>query len=916
MTRLPVSRLISHAVLIAALPTVLAGCPGTNSLPCDQDAQCPSGLRCRRGACGPICLDDSECGTEQVCRSGLCKPRPECAASADCATGFTCTDGRCQCIDDGSCQANQTCSDGTCVARQRCTADVDCAGTGKRCEVSQGICLPICTLPQDCAPDLDPRIAFTLYTCVSGTCTRRCTNDITCGGQGVICKNGLCAAADCDSKEDCPTGQYCTSATFGRCLEYQTCTATAMCPRNSECKAFGQGECPPGFDCAQKLCQELPRCLIDGDCVSGAGMTQMQTGYCAEGHCQPTVKCSGASCATGLECIAGTCVPATCRGHSDCGANRACVGGACASAPGGADLVQMRLKPQTATLEVGDTLQLSMIGFMLGGASYPVSNATFTVTSLGGQATVNGNTLTAVGEGQVKVSGTLPGASVPAPESVITIYPHVAEGRRVIVVDAARGSPIAAAKVLACEGSACAEVTTDDAGVALFPDAGLGPFDFSAVAQAVRPGDGYPKYESASVIGTRAVDVYLPLRDNPAHARAGFSASISFSDVSTSGQYWAGFSATSVSDLPSWDLNELLGDNFFVELPGLNQAIPIPGPVVLYTSPGFGFPQEVKAKSLGFSQAGFRHGVAFAGRTDAAVALALRSTDFLSYLGAFDFALQLDLNTSTYAMIPDLNDVDGDGQCQNMMRCPMGTEDVPDYAKFTPLNYQPKRPQQRRTEVVVPRLPGTLDQVVVAAIETAPEGGVLPTGFASKVAGPAGMDGTRPVDPIVLRSGPPYGGLEISTPGVWVLAASNNGNSSSARVTRGPTLAPRTLVAQLLPVPRDCSYSPASRTFTAGQPAWASVYSTGGELARVSITSSQARHTIYFAISGTQTAVPLPRLPPGPGSDPTLAGESRIDVVGIDLSSEILSVDDAFTLSGANLGSLERFIDGYARFLR
>ena len=60
------------------------------------------------------------------------------------------------------------------------------------------------------------------------------------------------------------------------------------------------------------MLQRLPlsrlrdHCLIDGDCVSGTAMTTSQTGYCAEGHCQPTVKCSGASCAAGLECMRET----------------------------------------------------------------------------------------------------------------------------------------------------------------------------------------------------------------------------------------------------------------------------------------------------------------------------------------------------------------------------------------------------------------------------------------------------------------------------------------------------------------------------------------------------------------------------------------------------------------------------------
>ncbi|MBK7860685.1 MAG: Ig-like domain-containing protein [Archangiaceae bacterium] len=905
---------MKRALLLVGV--VLTACPGNNSAPCSDDAQCASGQRCRRGACGPSCLNDGECGTEQVCLSGQCKPRPECGADTDCATNFTCTDGRCQCSSDAACQANQTCQAGTCVAQKRCEGDADCAGSGKRCEVSQGLCLPICTLPQDCAPNLDPRVAFTIYTCVAGTCTRRCLNDVICGGAGLICKAGLCAVAECATQTDCPMGQYCTSATFGRCLSFQTCASTATCPANSECKAFDAASCPPGFDCAQKICQELPRCLIDGDCVSTTGMMTTQTGYCAQGHCQPTVKCAGASCGAGLECIAGTCVPSTCRGHGECGAGKACVDGACASAPSAVELIQLRLKPHTATVEVGDTVALSLVGVALGGATYPLATGVFTVMNQTGSATVSGNVVTAVGEGTVKVTATVPGTTAPSPEMTLTIYPHVAQGRRVIVVDAASHAPLAGARVRACEGAACSDGFTDDAGVALFQDAGSGAADFTAVALEVRAGDGLPRYESASVVGSAATDVYLPLRDNPVHGRGGFSATIQFSDVTTTGDYWAGFAAASVSDLPSWDLQQLLGDNFFVEIPTLNQSIPVPGPVVLYTSPGFGIPMEVKSRSLGFAESGVRNGIAFAGRSDATVALALRSTDFLSYLGAFDFALQLDVPVGAYAMVPDATDVDGDGLCASMSRCPMGTEDVPDYARFAPMQLTPRRQQQRRTEVVVPKLPGTLDQVVVAAIETSPEGGVTPTGFSSKTAGAPGTDGTRAVDPIVLRSGPPYGGLEISTPGVWVLGASNDGNSSSARVTRGPTLAPRTLVAPLLPVPRNCSYSAATHAFTAGQPEWSSVYSSGGELARVSITGTQSRHTIYFAMQSGQTAVPVPSLPAGPGLDPTLQADPRLEVVTVDLSSQVGSVDDTFTLAGPNLGSLEQVIDGYARFKR
>ena len=167
--------------------SVLSGCPPINSTPCADDNQCRSDQRCRRGACGPICLGDTDCGDTQVCLpNGTCGARPECAQNTDCANGFACNQGKCQCAEDTACAANQQCTNGACVVRPRCTDDSQCRGTGARCEVTQGLCLPICTMPQDCAPTLDPRLAFALYTCDMGTCTRRCTQDLQCGGQSLI----------------------------------------------------------------------------------------------------------------------------------------------------------------------------------------------------------------------------------------------------------------------------------------------------------------------------------------------------------------------------------------------------------------------------------------------------------------------------------------------------------------------------------------------------------------------------------------------------------------------------------------------------------------------------------------------------------------------------------------------------------
>lgn len=197
--------------------------------------------------------------------------------------------GRCRCTADSACASNQTCTEGVCKARVRCRQDAECTG-GTRCEVTQGLCVPTCRLPTDCAPNLDPQVALGLYACLNGTCARRCATDLTCAADGVICRDGLCASAECKTKADCTANQYCSSSNFGRCLTYETCSSSTECDDNFRCQKFGQNECPPGFDCTLSICRELPRCFIDSDCVSGVPgtMQSMQNGFCDEGHCQPT----------------------------------------------------------------------------------------------------------------------------------------------------------------------------------------------------------------------------------------------------------------------------------------------------------------------------------------------------------------------------------------------------------------------------------------------------------------------------------------------------------------------------------------------------------------------------------------------------------------------------------------------------
>ncbi len=912
------------------LLALLVGCPATNSRPCTDDAECPEG-RCRLGACGPICESDLDCGTEQLCVAGRCEVRPECQLDADCAKGFSCKAGRCDCIDDSSCAANQSCTQGRCETRARCTGDADCSGTGKRCELTQGLCIPPCRLPSDCAPNVDPNLATTLYACTQGTCQRRCVNDATCGA-GLICVANLCEKATCKTLAECGPGQYCTSATFGRCVDYTVCTASSACQPNFRCQPFPTNACPPGFDCKQSICQELPRCLIDADCALAFGAPGPATpvSYCQEQHCQLSTRCTGDAQCGANACIGGVCVPKACRGFADCPPGKGCVAGACVAAPSPGDVALLELSPLTALLQVADTLRVSVVGYRLDGSSYPLPQATFEVLDEAGApstaATVTPEgVVTAAAPGKVRIRASLQGTAVAPREATFTLYAAVTAGRVVRVVDAATRAPLANVQVLGCdaapESGPCPTpvlVATDAQGEAAFPSFGTGPASFS-VASAELRSDGLPRYERLSVARTTAADVLLPLGFNPVHGNAGFNAAITFSEVHSSGSTWAGFTVLSTQDPTDLSLQQLLGETFNVSVPPLNQRIPVPGSVVLYTSPGLGIPDELKGKSLGLGQPGRRAAVAFAGKTDLTQVTSLRSADVLAYASSFDYAISPFNEITAWPRVPDTADVDGDNLCANPQRCPMGSEDVPDYARFTPLSFRPNVIQQRRTEVVLPALTDGFDNVVLAAVELTGESGLTPLGFASRAAGAPGTGGARPVSPVTLRSGAPYGGLEAGTPGIWSIAvrlgqggAVNVEGNVSARLTQSAILPPRVVVAPFLPVATGSSWSINERSVLPGQPAWNNLASAGAGLARVVLTGTKDRHVIYFALDGSQSGLRIPDSPAGAATDPAAQPTSSLDVVALALMGT--SAAQALDLAGVNLTNLASRLDGYSRF--
>ncbi|WP_375765346.1 hypothetical protein NR798_26910 [Archangium gephyra] len=899
---------MSRALVSVVLLAVLSACPPTSTTPCDTDTDCPEG-RCRLGGCGPICLDDTECGSRQVCAGGACAPRPECTQATDCAEGFACTEGRCQCGSDAACAANQSCREGRCVTAAACTSAADCPA-GQRCEVVQGVCQAPCAQATDCAPGVDPRVASLLYVCRGGDCLRQCLNDQLCGA-GFVCEAGTCVRAGCTTQADCPSGQYCTSATAGRCLEYQTCDSTAECGPNTECRAFTPAACPPGFDCETKICQELPRCLLDTECSA--------TAYCRDSHCQPGAACTDSSaCASGFTCVASRCVPGGCRGHADCAPGEACTDGACRPAPTVGNIVSIALSPRVLTLVVGDTAQLSLVAFTLDGASFPLSEASFSPLDASGAVTVSSSGLvTAVSSGTVRVQARPVGSVVTPQEASLTVLPALESGRRIIVVDAASRRSLAGVEVLGCDAPSASgpcpapvTVTTDMFGVALFPSFTGTTASFSAASGEFRA-DGRPRYDRVSVVSTPARDVLLPLGENPVHGAAGFNAGISFNEVHSSGELSLGVSVLSAGDPTAVDLSNLFGETFLVPLPGLTQRVPAPGGLVAYASLGLAGNTEIKTRSYGLGQAGRRTAVAFAGKLPLARATSLRPTDLLAYTGAMDYSLQAFTSITHLPYVPDETDLDGDGLCSDTTRC-VGSEDLPDYGRFTGLTHRPRREQLRRTEVVIPNLPSGLDTAVVAAVELSPEAGLMPLGLASQTAGAAQPDGTRPVPPVLLRSGAPYGGAEVGTPGVWVLATSAaSGASVSGSIVRAPSLPTRVSVPAFLPVPT-AAYTPASRTLTPSPASWSTLAGAGAGLARVTLTGAQGRHVVFFALEASGGAVRVPDSPAGAGADPAGQPGVSLEVAALRLSSGI-SAEGLLDAPGVNLLQFPGVLDAYSR---
>lgn len=182
---------------------------------CRGDYDCQTGWRCYRGADVSYCAPDDgtpptpiDPGTTPPGDGGTTQtpdmtpgttPNPtpglECSASTPCASGQTCTNGRCyntstpsascgvlewsQCTSAAGCGEGRQCVAGQCLSQ--CTST---CGTGSVC--SAGLCVQ--RAGSQCLWDSDCSGAS---RCINGTCLALCNNDTQCGSADT-CIRGTC----------------------------------------------------------------------------------------------------------------------------------------------------------------------------------------------------------------------------------------------------------------------------------------------------------------------------------------------------------------------------------------------------------------------------------------------------------------------------------------------------------------------------------------------------------------------------------------------------------------------------------------------------------------------------------------------------------------------------------------------------
>lgn len=613
------------------------GCAPTGGVGDDcDDAPCAPGL---------ICTD------EFVCAEPPPPPPPPCEDELDCAldgdtSGRVCTDGVCgfaDCAFDAQC-GTRICVDGQCAPNVPCIRDTDC-DDGALCVDNS--CRPPCQSDDDCGVSVG---GFGLNACVDGECLQRCFGDATCFGGG-LCDNNVCIEPECEDAADCDGDNVLCDG--GRCASFTPC-------QNDE------GCFDPNLRCDLEVeparCVERPTCRSDAAC----GVT----GICLDEHCRDAEGCFvDDDCSRDTdECVGGRCVRApACRAASDCDDSDVCVNLRCEARAGVSparlelgDGAGLCVAGCTRVLVVGEALSLLAQGYDDDGAPVDVdvlaTSADANVTAGSSRNAISVDA-PAVGNATVNVVAGDVGIDID-----VRVVDAAASGELVVIVsDAGNAVPVGAV-VRVGDDSA----VVDDNGVARFAVAAG-----EAIVARAADGRGVIVIGVPDVSAGAVVRLRLPRSTNTIDEVAGVSIAIT-STGDELGPVGLGLALPSVQSPNDLSLPRLLGDvvSADLEVPIIG-AIPValPAAMSLAATLQLGGQQVLRENAEVVVGAGPAFALAIEARReqDVVIGLALGGDPL-----AFAFDLIGDAETAdnlvvalgdreARALVPDVNDRDGDG---------------------------------------------------------------------------------------------------------------------------------------------------------------------------------------------------------------------------------------------------------------
>ena len=277
---------------------------------CVEDANCEATQYCKDNSCtdrlplnGQTCTQDNQCRSTQYCGAqGTCADRVPTVAASPCVDDDNCLNGYCK---NGSCESHIPTGQAPCMRGSQCPTGFCKAGT----------CSVLPTVDEACGVGLPGIFNLCDTTSYCDTNTSKCVARVTAGNAcgistganavsqcelGAYCNfaSEKCQSADtaanhsCLHDINCPSGQYCSTATAS-CKD--TVNAGDACSEDEAC--------PNNYYCKSGTCTIAQEALTANSCAGNAD-EQCSGGYCNGTTCTPHLD-GAAACTRNAQCSSG-----------------------------------------------------------------------------------------------------------------------------------------------------------------------------------------------------------------------------------------------------------------------------------------------------------------------------------------------------------------------------------------------------------------------------------------------------------------------------------------------------------------------------------------------------------------------------------------------------------------------------------